>query len=228
MSKSLSTLLVSATSLLLAASASAQELTMNGGFETGDTSSWVSFPTATSTFEVVMDSNSGSFGGRVNNVDQGASAVIKQANIGVGMVNPGDMINISFAAKGSFGIGGVAFAEFFSELTGGGVSSAEILGGAPLALTNDWQTFTFTAIAGPDVSGGVTLQFAAITGAVSGSTSELFVDDASVTLAGGGGPGMNYCMANPNSTGATGSISATGSATASDNDVTLTASSLPP
>ena len=39
--------------------------------------------------------------------------------------------------------------------------------------------------------------------------------------------GDNYCMANPNSTGATGAISAVGSPVAASNDVTLNASSLP-
>ena len=43
-----------------------------------------------------------------------------------------------------------------------------------------------------------------------------------------GGPlGMNYCMANANSTGVAGVISATGSTLVSDNDITLVASNLP-
>ncbi|MEM6672098.1 MAG: hypothetical protein AAF726_04600 [Planctomycetota bacterium] len=213
--------------LTLSATSAAQELTVNGGFETGDTSSWVSFPTMTSTFDVSTDANTGSFSGQVVNNDIASSAVIKQANLGIGMVSPGDTVSISFAAKGSFGVGGVAFAEFFSELAGGGVSSSEILGGAPLPLTADWQTFTFTTTAGPDVGGGITLQFAAITGAVAGSSADILVDDASVMVGTGGGLGTNYCMANANSTGQTGAISATGSATAADNDVTLVASDLP-
>ena len=66
-------------------------------------------------------------------------------------------------------------AAFFSEVDGGGVSSAVILGGAPLALDPDptvWTSYSFTTAAGPDVSGGVTLQLAAITGAAVGSTSQ--------------------------------------------------------
>lgn len=42
-----------------------------------------------------------------------------------------------------------------------------------------------------------------------------------------GNIGMNYCAANANSTGSIGSISVAGSATASDNDITLTAPDLP-
>ncbi len=40
--------------------------------------------------------------------------------------------------------------------------------------------------------------------------------------------GTNYCTANPNSTGATGVISAFGSSTAASNDLTVTATDLPP
>ncbi|MEM7626704.1 MAG: PEP-CTERM sorting domain-containing protein [Planctomycetota bacterium] len=171
-----------ACTLVLAGVASGQELTVNGGFETGDTTGWTSFPTANSTFNITSDSNSGAWAAEVFNNDPGSSAVVQQLNIGVGAVSPGDPIAISFAAKGEGAIGGVAFAEFFSEIDGGGVSSTEILGGAPLPLTSDYQTFTFNAVAGADVSGGVTLQFAAVTGADQGSVSVLFIDDASVTV----------------------------------------------
>ncbi|MFT6107849.1 MAG: hypothetical protein ACJA2W_000758 [Planctomycetota bacterium] len=44
---------------------------------------------------------------------------------------------------------------------------------------------------------------------------------------GNGGFGTNYCMANPNTTGQPSSVSAAGSLTAADNDLTLTASDLP-
>lgn len=51
------------------------------------------------------------------------------------------------------------------------------------------------------------------------------VDDFTYTPM--GDPGANYCAANPNSTGAAGSIAAAGSTVVSDNDLTLTASNLP-
>ena len=162
--------------------ASVVEVTNNGGFETGDTSGWVEFPTANSTFNITGDANSGAFAAEVFNNDPGSSAVVKQANLGIGLVTPGSTVHISFAAKGSSALGGVAFAEFFSELDGEGVSSSEILSGAPLSLTQDYQTFNFTTTAGPDVSGGVTLQFATVTGATPGSTSVLFIDDVSVRV----------------------------------------------
>ena len=159
------------------------DLETNGGFETGDTSGWVSFPTANSTFTVTADANSGNWAGEVFNDDLAAGAVIKQANIGIGQVNPGDLIDITFFAKGEFANGGVAIAEFFSELSGGGTSSSEILGGAPLALTSDYQEFNFQVVAGSDVSGGVTLQFVAATGGAQGSLANLFVDDVRISRA---------------------------------------------
>jgi hypothetical protein len=169
---------------MVSAGASAQEFTTNGGFESGDTSGWEFFPLGgiTQTFEVTVDANSGSFAGELYNEVTGNPLVIKQANMGVGSINPGDAINISFAAKGSTTEGGVVFAEFFSELTGGGVSSQEFLGGGPLALTGTYQTFNFNTFAGFDVSGGVTLQFNAVSAANIGSTARLFLDDVSVTL----------------------------------------------
>ena len=160
------------------------ELTTNGGFETGDTTGWQYFATPASTFGVDSSSPfSGGFNGNLENLTDGSAAIIKQANIGVGIVNPGDEITISFWAKGINANGGVNFAEFFSELAGGGTSSSEILGGAPLfASDTDWTFYEFTTFAGPDVSGGVTLQFTATTGATIGSTSQLLLDDVSVTV----------------------------------------------
>ena len=185
MTKALQILSASVAMLFITLSvASAQELTNNGGFETGDTSGWVEFPTANSTFNISTDANSGSFAGEVFNNDLASSAVVKQANIGVGTVNPGDMLEVSFSAKGDFVVGGVAFAEFFSEVAGGGVSSSEILSGGPIFTSSetDYQDFTFNVTAGPDVSGGVTLQFGATTGGATGSTAVLFIDDVSVSV----------------------------------------------
>jgi hypothetical protein len=113
-----------------------------------------------------------------------SGAVIKQANLGIGQVAPGQEVTISFKAKGDFQAGGVLFAEFFSEIDGGGTSSSEILSGGPLfdASESVYQTFNFTATAGPDVSAGVTLQFNVATGGDPGSVATAYIDDVSVTI----------------------------------------------
>nr|WP_095737413.1 PEP-CTERM sorting domain-containing protein [Rhodopirellula sp. SM50] len=165
---------------LVAPSDVAAELTTNGDFETGDTSGWTSFALPAQTFAVTSDSKTGSFAGELFNDVTGSALVIKQANLGVGLVTAGETILISFDAKGGGTNGGVAFAEFFSELAGGGTSSNLILGSGQLALTSDYQRFSFSPVTGPDVGGGITLQFNAATGANIGSTSSLFIDNVSV------------------------------------------------
>lgn len=184
----LSTRFVAAAAIATAVSTSASaqiELTTNGDFETGDLTGWTDFTAPPASFTSSSDASSGAFAGLLDNSATGSGAVIKQANIGIGIVSPGDVITIQFDAKGDAAAGGVHFAEFFSELTGGGTSSSEILGGAPLfppALSSAYQTYTFTTTAGADVSGGVSLQFNAATGANIGSFSTLAIDNVSVSI----------------------------------------------
>jgi hypothetical protein len=177
-----------ALAILVARSAAALELTTNGGFETGDFTGWVQFETGAGQ-QVVTSVNpaSGTFAGEINNSVSTSNSLMKQANLGVGIVTPGQTIMISFQARGSFTPGGVAFAEFFSEIAGGGVSSSRILGGGPLGVNANpdvWTPFTFTAIAGPDVSGGVTLQLGATNGATVNPNAHMWYDNVSVSIEG--------------------------------------------
>ena len=80
------------------------------------------------------------------------------------------------------GDGGVVFAEFFSELTGGGTSKAEILGGGALTPTGTWTSYSFTTTTGSDVTGGVTLQLKAACGPVTGCGVDAYFDNVSVTI----------------------------------------------
>lgn len=166
--------------------ASAQVL-VEEDFESGTLDSFSQFPTLESNFGISGDANNGSFAGEFFNINTAtgpSGAVVQLANLGVGVVESGDEIEISFAAKGDFLVGGVGIAEFFSEVDGGGTSASEILSGGPLFVANEaeYQQFTFVTFAGPDVSGGVTLQFVAATGAATGSLSRLLVDDISVRI----------------------------------------------
>ena len=174
-----SILVVAFTTVAFAASlvvAAPFELAENGGFETGDFTGWEVFPSAPGNITIVSPGASGSFAAYLDNMQIASATLIKNANIGVGQVAAGQLVTINFDARGSYGVGGVAFAEFFSEIAGGGVSSSLILGGAPLALDSDpntWKSFSFTTTTGADVTGGVTLQLAAITGADPASTSQV-------------------------------------------------------
>lgn len=164
--------------------ASAVDISQNGGFETGDFTGWEVFQNDGSSTITTFNPSTGTFAANLN-IEGGAAGntLIKNSNVGVGIVQPGTEITITFSARGTFANGGVAFAEFFSELEGGGTSSSEILGGGPLAVNADpeiWTTFSFTTTAGPDVSGGVTLQFVSACGAVAGCIADLYIDDVSI------------------------------------------------
>lgn len=165
----------------LASPAATIDLAVNGGFETGDTTGWDYFPTPNSSFTVVPDPSVGSFGAEIVNLTEATAVVIKQSNLGVGILSPGAEVTVSFSFKEMSAAGGVVFAELFSEIAGGGTSKTEILGGAPLFGGPSYRTYQFTTTLGPDVSGGVTLQFAGATGAIQGSMASFTLDNVSIT-----------------------------------------------
>ena len=180
------------------------ELAVNGDFETGDFTGWSLFPSTPGNITIASPGSSSMFAGRINNATQASASLIKNANIGLGTVLPGESITITFEAKGATAVGGVVFAELFSEIGGGGVSQSEILGGGPLALDPDptkWTSFAFTTTTGPDVSGGVTLQLAAITGAAPGSISDACFDNVSVTIVRSAATRTNYGAGWPGTNG---------------------------
>ncbi len=178
------------------------DISVNGGFETGDLTGWQVFESAAAQTSIVSPGSSSNFAVRINNQQLASASLIKNANIGIGpawpaadTVQPGETVVISLDARGTTAVGGVAFAEFFSELSAGGTSQNEILGGAPLALDPDptvWTTFSFTTTTGPDVSGGVTLQLAAITGGAPGSVADIEFDNISVRIVRPGPTWSNY------------------------------------
>ncbi len=182
-----STMTLAAT-LLCAGSAFAVpvELAVNGGFEIGTFGGWNLFgSSATNPITLVSPGATGTYAAYLNNNSETLSLVIRNTNIGIGDVVAGEVLTVSFDARGSYGIGGVAFAEVFSEIAGGGISKSVILGGAPLALDANpsiWKHFTFTTTAGPNVTAGVSLQLTATTAAQVGSTSRVYYDNASVTV----------------------------------------------
>jgi hypothetical protein len=180
-------LAVSVALSLAAGSAQAlyQDIAVNGGFENGDFSGWVQFPGSLGAAGQQITTANPASGTYAANLTEPAPAanIIKQANLLPGAWTPGQQIDISFAIRGSAAIGGVFFAELFSEIDGGGTSASVILGGGPLFPNGDpdvWTTYNFSGFAGPDTSGGITLQFNAACGADIGCVSDYFIDNVTI------------------------------------------------
>lgn len=183
-------LLFSALALLLCfgvAYAANVDLAVNGGFETGDFTGWAQFPSGPDQQTIITPGSEGDYAACVENSVIASASVLKNNNLAAGLLPAGVTVTITFDARGAGAVGGVAFAELFSEIDGGGVSKSELLGGTPLALDPDpavWKSFSFTTTAGPDVSGGLTVQFAVVTGADPASTMTLCVDNLQVLVDG--------------------------------------------
>lgn len=188
MLKNIRTKLTAAMVLSLSAGAAQavyMDVAVNGGFETGDFTGWTQFPGSLGAAgqQITAPGNASGFAARLTEPAPAAN-IIKQANLLPGAWTTGQAIDIQFDIRGTASAGGVLFAELFSELTGGGVSSSVILGGGPLfpnADPNVWTTYNFTGYAGPDTSGGITLQLNAACGAGAGCVSDYFIDNVSIS-----------------------------------------------
>ncbi len=155
----------------------------NGDFELGNLDCWTTFDNG-GTIGVVAGngpSAPGSSAGRVN-VTVPGNPTLKLANLGAGTLTPGQSVTVSFDWKGADANGGVVDVVLFSEVTGGGVSKTDsILGGG--GFPANWtKVGPLNLTAGPDVSGGVTLQITAICGGVPGCVSEVFIDNVSIVI----------------------------------------------
>ncbi|MGB5703580.1 MAG: carbohydrate binding domain-containing protein, partial [Polyangiales bacterium] len=169
------------------------ELAVNGGFEDGNLDGWTTFcdgPNNGTCEATTAEANTGSWSGRVATAGAPANPTIKQANLAIGVVQPNSEITIRFSMKGSTGPGGVVFAGLLSEFLPEG-ATREDLGGGPLFPTDQWVDYEFTTNTGPDVANGVSLELNAICGAVEGCFVEVFFDDVSIVIPGGGSePGI--------------------------------------
>ncbi|MBT8075844.1 MAG: hypothetical protein KJN61_05195, partial [Gammaproteobacteria bacterium] len=159
--KTITALALALTMFAGAAQAAITDVAVNGDFETGDFTGWTLFPGSLGPAgQTIVAGNPGSAARLLETAP--AANIIKQANLLPGEWTEGQLIEIQFDISGTAGAGGVLFAELFSELSGGGTSKAEILGGGPLfpdANPDVWTTYNFSGTVGPDSSGGITLQF---------------------------------------------------------------------
>ena len=164
------------------------ELAVNGDFESGDLTGWTIFDGTNSTNggSIVVSTPGADGTGSAGNANISGgigNPTLKQANLGAGTLTAGQMVTVTFDWQGTAADGGVPDVQLFSELSGGGVSAAEsILNGAnPVPAA--WTTVgPLDITVGPDVSGGVTLQFTAICGAAATCVSDLFFDNVSIKV----------------------------------------------
>ena len=161
----------------------AGELAVNGDVETGDLTGWTTFLNGGSITVVADNGPSAAGSSAINmNVTIPGNPTLKQANLAAGQLTPGQQVTVTFDWKGSDASGGVVDAVLFSELAAGGVSQTDpILSGA--GFPANWTTVGPLNInIGPDVSGGITLQFTAICGGDAGCLSDIFIDNVSITV----------------------------------------------
>ena len=135
----------------------------------------------------------------------------------------GDQLIIQWEAVEFFpgGTGGVDTATFQVQVNASGSPAAQFLYESVDSVRADNGGSATIGFQSEDESVFNTVQFSFDTaGSVNnGDVVSVLTETATI--------GTNYCMANPNSTGLTGSISATGSTSVSENMVTLRAGGLP-
>ena len=163
-------------------------LITNGGFETGDNSGWETAIAGNSGVFAVTDAVSKCDAYSANlAVNSAQLQIIRQANIGVGVVTPNSEITISFDLRGTAGPGGEFVPILFSESTTNGVTKTDLLDG-PLTPADTWTRYRFTTTTGPDVSNGMTLLLQSVCGAVEGCSVDAYIDNVFIALGGAGGP----------------------------------------
>lgn len=170
----------------LMASATAQNLLVNGDFETGDLTGWeVAGGNASAGVTVETPDNGPAFPGTnnayLNNMGEAVGLTLKQVTA-PGTAAPG-LINYSFDLKlDQADAGGVLFVEIFAEAEGVGIIGGSGLMG-PFWPWGEWETFGGGFIA-PENTSFLTIQIMANTGATQGTNCLAHVDNVVLDLNG--------------------------------------------
>ncbi len=158
---------------------------MNGDFETGNFDSWQqAVNSGVQSISNDTPADGGSFSAALSGntaVGAGGTTEIKQANLGSGgALSVGDVLTIRFQVKGSFGPGGQLNVLSFTEFGGGGADQSDntiIAGGV-----DDWTQYDYdVTLSGSDASGGFSLAFNPVCGAVAGCFADVLIDNVSIT-----------------------------------------------
>lgn len=160
-------------------SALAANLLVNPGFETGDLTGWQVFGASPSSSVTIQSPDNGPSAPGTHNafMDNQAEAVglVLKQSTDPGSASEGD-VDYSFDLKLiQADLGGVFFVQIFAEQSGVGIVGGTGLMG-PYWPWNTWETFSgsFVAPAGTDF---LTIQLTATTGATTGSTCLMHVDN---------------------------------------------------
>jgi len=182
-----------------AVGADGTELTVNGNFEAGDLSNWISTAnggTITAVNTAVTDNSWAAYlvAGPTN------APALSQVGLAAGSVNVGDTIDISFDMCGTAADGGVIFPALLSEFGGDTGADRELL--ATIASPPSvWTRYYYSTVAGgpnANVTGGVSLQFDVVCGGDATCSAAAYFDNVSVTIGGGpvaGTASGNSCIA---------------------------------
>ena len=170
-----------------AAQAVVTELAVNGDFETGDLTGWTYYDSTNASngglVTVTSPGSSSDFAGNTNALNPeygslGQNPALKQANLGIGLLTPGQAVTVSFDYRAD--AVDVKYVALHSEQAGGGASSTAVLLDGP-GGPGSWTTFSQVVNLGPDVSEGISLEMVAICGGVPGCQSSFFWDNISIT-----------------------------------------------
>ncbi|MDX2473895.1 MAG: carbohydrate binding domain-containing protein [Candidatus Krumholzibacteria bacterium] len=166
--------------LVGASNASAQNLLVNGDFETGDLTGWEQFGVGENSLLTIQSPDNGpSFGG-MNSLYQDnraeATALGVKQGTGAGSAGPGTY-NYSFDLKlDNAGVGAVYFVHIFGEQANGGVLD-QVLLGPYFPTPGVWTNYQGMFTASDSDTDFLTMQFEATTGAVVGSVSLYHLDN---------------------------------------------------
>ena len=164
----------------------AGELAVNGGFETGGFDDWQqAINSGLQSISTDTPANGGSFSAALSGntaVGAGGTTEIKQANLGSGgALAVGNVLTIQFDVKGTFGPGGQLNVLSFTEFGGGGAdlsNNTTITGGV-----DNWTNYNYdVTLSGSDASGGFSLAFNPVCGAVAGCFADVLIDNVSIVV----------------------------------------------
>ena len=172
-------LVVCAVLALTAVGASAQNVLINGDFETGDLTGWQVFGQSASSDVTIQSGDNGPSGAGTHNafMSNQAEAVgltLKQTTV-PGSADAGEVFYSYDLKLDQADVGGVLFVEIFCEQEGVGIIGGSGLMG-PLWPWSAWTAYSGSFIA-PENTDFLTIQFMANTGAATGSSCIAHVDN---------------------------------------------------